>query len=160
MAVRLSAIVPATLYPQEDFWYSFLFKKRGWVDPRAIVRLEGLGHLKNPMTSSGIEPATFLLVALCLSHLRYRVPPLKRHLCACRTRLHSRRTLSRFRRWRLRFMAAIPDWGIGLTIMIPVYWCQHGNPRAFMCCKRIWLCFKHTSHIRAETRRLWQWNGQ
>jgi hypothetical protein len=31
--------------------------------PRATVRLEGLGHLKNPMTSSGIEPATFWLVA-------------------------------------------------------------------------------------------------
>jgi hypothetical protein len=31
--------------------------------PRAIVRLEGIGQLKNPMTSSGIEPATFRLVA-------------------------------------------------------------------------------------------------
>jgi hypothetical protein len=29
----------------------------------AIVRLEGLGQLKNPMTSSGINPATFQLVA-------------------------------------------------------------------------------------------------
>jgi hypothetical protein len=29
----------------------------------AIVRLEGLGHLKNPMTSMGIEPITFRLVA-------------------------------------------------------------------------------------------------
>jgi hypothetical protein len=28
-----------------------------------IVRLEGLGELKNPMTSSGIEPVTFQLVA-------------------------------------------------------------------------------------------------
>jgi hypothetical protein len=28
------------------------------------VQLEGLGQLKNPMTSSGIEPATFRLVAL------------------------------------------------------------------------------------------------
>jgi hypothetical protein len=30
----------------------------------AIARLEGLGQLKNPMTSSGTEPATFRLVAL------------------------------------------------------------------------------------------------
>jgi hypothetical protein len=29
----------------------------------AVVRLEGLGQLKNPMISSGIEPATFRLVA-------------------------------------------------------------------------------------------------
>jgi hypothetical protein len=27
------------------------------------MRLEGLGQLKNPMTSSGFEPATFRLVA-------------------------------------------------------------------------------------------------
>jgi hypothetical protein len=36
---------------------------RGWVDTRAIVRLEGLGELKNPVTSSAIEPVTFRLVA-------------------------------------------------------------------------------------------------
>jgi hypothetical protein len=33
------------------------------VDPRTIVRLEELGKLKNPMNSSGIEPATFKFVA-------------------------------------------------------------------------------------------------
>jgi hypothetical protein len=28
-----------------------------------IAQLEGFGQLKNPMTSSGIEPVTYLLVA-------------------------------------------------------------------------------------------------
>jgi hypothetical protein len=37
------------------------------------VRLEGLGQLKNIVTSSGIEPATYRLVAQCLNQLRYRV---------------------------------------------------------------------------------------
>jgi hypothetical protein len=32
------------------------------VDPRAIVRLEGLGQLKTS-TSSGLEPAVFRLIA-------------------------------------------------------------------------------------------------
>jgi hypothetical protein len=31
----------------------------GWVDPSTIVRLEGLGQLKNPLTSSGIELSDF-----------------------------------------------------------------------------------------------------
>jgi hypothetical protein len=37
-----------------------------------MVRLEGLGKLKK-FTSSGLEPATFRLVAQCLNQLRYRV---------------------------------------------------------------------------------------
>jgi hypothetical protein len=36
---------------------------RGYVNPRAIVLLEGLGKLENPMTSSGLKTATFWLVA-------------------------------------------------------------------------------------------------
>jgi hypothetical protein len=36
---------------------------RGWVDSRAIVRLEELGQLKNPVTPLGSETATFQLVA-------------------------------------------------------------------------------------------------
>jgi hypothetical protein len=34
--------------------------------PRTIVLLEELGQLKNPMNSSGYEPATFRLVALII----------------------------------------------------------------------------------------------
>jgi hypothetical protein len=42
-----------------------------------MVQLEGSGELKNPMIPSGIERATFRLVAQCLNQLRYRVPPLE-----------------------------------------------------------------------------------
>jgi hypothetical protein len=34
------------------------------------LHLEGLAQLKNPMTSSGIEPATFRLAAECLNRLK------------------------------------------------------------------------------------------
>jgi hypothetical protein len=42
------------------------------------VWVEGLGQMKNPMTSSGIEPATFQLVAQRLNQLHYRVYPMYR----------------------------------------------------------------------------------
>jgi hypothetical protein len=61
MVMRLSALLTSCPLPLGRFLV--LISVRGSVDPRAIVRLEGLGQLKNPMASLGIEPTTFRLVA-------------------------------------------------------------------------------------------------
>jgi hypothetical protein len=65
-------------YPHKDSLV--LISVRDWVKSRATARVEGLGKLKNPMTSLGIEPVTFRLVAYRLTQLRYLVPPNKRRM--------------------------------------------------------------------------------
>jgi hypothetical protein len=73
MAVRLSALRADR--PLRPGRFLVLISVRGWADPRAIVRLEGLGQLKiSNINSSGNEQATFRLVAQCLNQRCYRVP--------------------------------------------------------------------------------------
>jgi hypothetical protein len=70
-AVRLSALRTGRLYPSGNIPGTHFFYR---LKLMATMRPEELCELKISMTSSGIEPATFRLLAQCLNQPHHGVP--------------------------------------------------------------------------------------
>jgi hypothetical protein len=73
MVVRLSALRAGR--PLFSGRFLVLISLSGRVDTKAIMRLERLGQLKNPMTSSGFKHATFWLAAVSQPSRLLGAPP-------------------------------------------------------------------------------------
>jgi hypothetical protein len=97
--IKLSALRTGRIYfPGKSL---VLISVRGRVDARAIVRPERLSRLRIPITSTGMEPVTFWLLAQCLNHLRHRVPRNTKTVLYCqlnRDRLSSACSMNRLLR--------------------------------------------------------------
>jgi hypothetical protein len=79
MAVRLSALRAGRLLPTGRFLV--LISVRGSVDPRAIVRLEGLGKLKKPLlgTRTCDLPACSIVDLLHIIHSQLGTTGIQRY---------------------------------------------------------------------------------